>query len=617
MLLAGSVQVAAQIGNRYGAFAGPSGHELPNRDWRWKMLTRLVVRNFKRFREIDVELGERVVFIGPNNSGKTTALQALALWNYGAKQWSVRRNGKSGSEKRRSGVTIGRKELLALPHPNTNQLWRDTQTRNIQHIDGRQKNGHVRIDVSVNGITNEQAWECGLEFDYANPEFIYCRPMKIRSEDSKEHMPFPEQAPKVKVIYLPPMSGLAETEVRLELGAINVRIGEGRTAEVLRNLCWNLAVEDNGKWDKLTETIRSLFGVTIQTPRYMPERGEIVMEYREHGVILDLLSSGRGLQQTLLIVACMISNPESTVLLDEPDAHLEVLRQRQIYSLLDDMAHESGSQIIAASHSEILLNEAAEKDTVIAFVGTPHRIGRRKSQVRKALAKIGYDQFLLAEQTGWVLYVEGPTDLAILRAFAKRLGHNEAVRALEIPFVHYVRNTPKLVADHFFGLMEAIPHLKGAALFDSLKGKLPRHPSIAFLSWKKREIENYLSTRGTFENFAKIDAINRSPGDIFTEDTIEESMKAMHEAMERIEQAVMVLEKKDPWSSRYKVSDKFIGAVLSSYYENLNQTDFMRKANFHTLVEYIPDSDIDPEIREKLDAIVAVAESAEPMLDEM
>ena len=43
------------------------------------VLTRLRVRNFKRFDEVDIELGKAVVLIGPNNSGKTTALQALAL----------------------------------------------------------------------------------------------------------------------------------------------------------------------------------------------------------------------------------------------------------------------------------------------------------------------------------------------------------------------------------------------------------------------------------------------------------------------------------------------------------------------------------------------------------
>ena len=47
------------------------------------MLTRLRVRNFKMLEELDIELGDRVVLIGPNNSGKTTAMQARALWELG------------------------------------------------------------------------------------------------------------------------------------------------------------------------------------------------------------------------------------------------------------------------------------------------------------------------------------------------------------------------------------------------------------------------------------------------------------------------------------------------------------------------------------------------------
>ena len=36
----------------------------------------------------------------------------------------------------------------------------------------------------------------------------------------------------------------------------------------------------------------------------------------------------------------------------------------------------------------------------------------------------------------------------------------------------------------------------------------------------------------------------------------------------------------------------------------------MAKKNFHELTEYVPDSEIDPEIRATLDAIARVAESA-------
>ena len=61
------------------------------------MLTKLTVRNFKRFGEIEVELGNSVVFVGPNNSGKTSAMQALALWDIGIKRWNQKLAGRKSA----------------------------------------------------------------------------------------------------------------------------------------------------------------------------------------------------------------------------------------------------------------------------------------------------------------------------------------------------------------------------------------------------------------------------------------------------------------------------------------------------------------------------------------
>ena len=52
------------------------------------MITRFCIRNFKRLNTAELELGTAAVFIGPNNSGKTTALQALALWDIGWRRWA-------------------------------------------------------------------------------------------------------------------------------------------------------------------------------------------------------------------------------------------------------------------------------------------------------------------------------------------------------------------------------------------------------------------------------------------------------------------------------------------------------------------------------------------------
>ena len=382
------------------------------------MLTRLTIRNFKRFGEVEIDLGNPVVFIGPNNSGKTSAMQALALWDIGLKRWNEKRSGRSAPEKR-PGVTVNRRDLIAIPVPNARLLWRELHVRDVHRDDGQQRTSNVRIDVIVEGASGGSEWKCGLEFDFANEESFYCRPLRLDESPTPERMPIPDRVGSVQLAFLPPMSGLAATETRLDHGAVSVRIGEGRTAEVLRNLCFSIWENHADKWDRLRAQVVKLFGAELDVPRYVAERGEITMRYRERGVWLDLSSSGRGLQQTLLILAYMYANPGAVLLLDEPDAHLEILRQRQIYGLLTEAAAESHSQIIAASHSEVLLNEAAGKDMVIAFVGPPHRIDDRGSQVRKALTDIGFENYYQAEQTGWVLYLEGPTDLAILQAFAE------------------------------------------------------------------------------------------------------------------------------------------------------------------------------------------------------
>ena len=59
------------------------------------MLIKLTIRNFKRFGEVEIELGSPVAFIGPNNSGKTSAMQALALWDIGLKRWNEKRSGRA------------------------------------------------------------------------------------------------------------------------------------------------------------------------------------------------------------------------------------------------------------------------------------------------------------------------------------------------------------------------------------------------------------------------------------------------------------------------------------------------------------------------------------------
>lgn len=577
------------------------------------MITHIRIKNFKKLGNVDFELGDSVVLIGPNNSGKTAALQALALWDIGKRRWNEKRRGVSFLEKR-PGVAINRTDLISIPLPNVNLLWHDLHVRNIyRDEDNKQQTRNIRIDIIVDGVTEGKTWSCGLEFDYANEESFYCRPLRLTEDKQPPRMPIPPEAANIRVAYLPPMSGLADREFIKQLGEIGWLIGQGQTAQVLRNLCYQIYEKQAPKtdWQKLTEHIKKLFGVTLLPPRYISERSEIIMAYKEpSGTELDLSSSGRGLQQTLLLIAHLYANPGTVLLLDEPDAHLEVLRQRQTYQLLAEIAESSGSQIIAASHSEVILNEASDRDIVIAFVGKPHRIDDRGSQLLKSLKYISFEDFYLAEQTGWVLYLEGSTDLAILKTFAETLGH-DAAEILARPFVYYVGNQPTKVKEHFWGLCEAKNDLVGVALFDHLDRPLPDDLGAEGHQWQRREIENYLCMKEVLLEYARYD----QPNDLFGLAESNRRTQVMEGVIDEISKALKTLGRPDPWSPDIKATDEFLDRVFEKYFETLGLPNLLRKTDYHILAHLVTKDKIDHEIIEVLDAIVEVAARAKPRED--
>ena len=578
------------------------------------MLTKLTIKNFKRFDKAEIDLGKSVVFIGPNNSGKTTALQALALWELGLRRWTEKRQGKSTVQ----GVAINRRDMVALPVPAANLLWRDLHVRNVERQKGKPKTQNIRVDILVEGVTDDKSWSCGLEFDYANEESFYCRPLRLNDAEKPESMVIPELATKTKVALLPPMSGLIDREFIKQPGEIQVLIGQGQTAQILRNLCYQVcwpiegAIKPSEDWIALTNQLSRLFGVKLRDPKFIAERAEIIMEYEEKsGVRLDLSSSGRGLQQTLLILAHLYANPRTVLLLDEPDAHLEVLRQRQTYQLINDLAEEKGSQIIAASHSEVVLNEAANRGTVVAFVGKPHLLNDRGSQVMKALTDLGWDQYYEAEQTGWVLYVEDSTDLAILKAFARILEH-PAQAVLEMPFVHYVStNLPQKSRDHFHGLREAKNDLVGIAIFDRLERPLQSGDNLTEIMWERREIENYLCTQEVLYAWA----VHNVADDLFGIAEREKRKQAMEKAIAEVTH-LLEIDEKSPWSPDVKATDEVLDRIFRLFFKEVGLPLSFRKRDYHLLANFLLKDQLAPAISEKLDAIVAIAARAKPKGDD-
>jgi ABC-type taurine transport system ATPase subunit len=567
------------------------------------MLTRLIAKNFKQFEEVDIDLSSAVVFIGPNNSGKTTALQALALWEAGCKQWLAKRAQGAASDAAK-GVTIVRKGLVAVPVPTTNALWRNLRVREGYREQDRTKTRNILIEITVHGEGDQGAWECGFEFEYASEEFFYCRPIRLDEAKKPKRLGVPVPAIEaVNLGFLPPMTGLVMEEALLQPGRINVLLGSGRSGETLRNLCYSVHQANPEKWDEIVAYMNDLFGATLRVPTFVSQTGTIDVEYENQaGAILPLTSAGLGMLQTLLLLVHLQLKPKQVLLLDEPDAHLEILRQRQIYQVLVELANQQESQLICASHSEVVLNEAIARDTVVAFVGKPHVVsGNQSSQVLKALKDIGFEHYIQAIQTGWVLYLEGSTDLAILRAWAEKLGH-PAKAALAKPYVHYLNtNVPSIARAHFNAIKEANQAVLGLAIFDRLEKPVQGvQDGLMDVEWGRREIENYFANPKVLLAFAGSPIVSM---DLFEATDLPDRVRAMKESIHDVEQATMTLGE-DLWSQSRKASDQVLPQIFKRY---LSKTSDVRvphsKGEFYKLIAYQDPNDIDKEVLDVLDRI--------------
>jgi hypothetical protein len=580
------------------------------------MITSVTIRRFKRFEDVTIPLGETIVLAGPNNSGKTTAIQALGVWQLALARWLDKRGENTKSKaKQRTGVPITRPDMIAVPVRQVRLLWRNCDVLTST-------NQPRLIEILVAGSTKGKDWQFGMELQYQGPEMFYCRPMRV-SPDTEERMVVPDEIRDLTVFHLPPLAGLQLREERVDERVLQTRISEGRAGDVIRNLLYLVAWRSIDDWERLAGHVRDLFQVEVIAPVYMPT-GEIVCEYysglpgrggRNPNPRLDVASGGSGFHQVLLLLAFLYAMPGSVLLFDEPDAHLEVIRQRDVYKLLQKVAAERQAQLIVASHSEVILDETIHEN-IIAFVGEPHRLlsSQQKSQLRKSLSEIPSADYLLAEQRGAFLYVEDYTDVDILHAWATVLAH-PAGAFLDSPLVVYIGNVPRKAREHFHGLQSAYPNLQGVMLIDQTDIPLVEAGGLREVMWNRREIENYLLVPEAILRFCQqeLQRLYHHPEEdqgqlTIWEAVISDQLSAARELLHRFvlpDVSDRPLED-GPFAVGTKVSDVVLEPFFRAFYSQIGEYNTMPKTKFYRLAAGMLPEEIHTEVRSKLDAIATL-----------
>jgi predicted ATPase len=472
------------------------------------MISKITTQFFKRFDSQTFPLEPITLLAGPNNSGKSTLLQAAMVWNLAMQKWWEKKGPASGSKARdRPGAPITRQEFTALPLPSMDQLWTDTHT-SLRKNEGKQGAPRPLI-ITLHGNDTQGDWSFGFELRYSGPEQIHVKPVAA-------DLPHLERAREtVSVIYVPPFSGIGVNETRHDRPYQDMLVGQGKGGDILRNLLLEVAEAAGGDWRRMEHIVEQVFGYRLLKPRYVgvPFITCLYLKgipkgkgYGGHAP-LDISTTGSGFHQVLLILAFMFARPSSLILLDEPDAHLHVLLQKQLYDILREICHERRGQLVIATHSEVLIDNTSP-NRIVSFYREPHPLTSKtdRDQVREALKRVTSLDLLLAENAKGVLYIEGSTDFDLLKAWAEVLSHPMQAWFSNLPFWHNNQGrNPQEARSHFFSLKAIRPDLQAALLLDGDNRNLPDREissdALTILRWDRYEAESYLLHPDSLERF--------------------------------------------------------------------------------------------------------------------
>ena len=452
------------------------------------LIKNVSIENFKRFERLDVELRSFDCIIGPNNSGKTTLLQALALFDFCIHNCLSSKNGVISLRRR----SIALEEFYVLPVSSPVDLWTDRRTQ------AQRKHKFIKIIV-----TFDQGPQVAAAVDLSYNRLS----VSIECEDQSQE--WLQQLRQVRISYLPVFSTFLPQEERRTPVVIEDELARGRVNSVIRNLLLNLKHEE--RQGELVKILRRIFPdltrMVIEFDEINDRYISVTYKERERPKEFDVFSAGSGFQQFVYLFGFILLRQPTVILLDEPDVHLHGSLQR---ALLDELRQlvASGKQVLFATHSRDLITQMQPENILTLEEGDANRLAVA-FDVYDALGRLGsvdLTQLPVIQAYRRVLVVEDQTDWIILGAFcAKILGPaiwQQVERRLAICYAKgnpWKQDMPRLRAQ----LQQTIT-LEGRTLEMFIIADRDYHPDLEYLRqslpssnlhwhvWERTEIENYM-----------------------------------------------------------------------------------------------------------------------------
>ncbi|MCE2557716.1 MAG: AAA family ATPase [Acidobacteria bacterium] len=371
------------------------------------MLRQFTIKGFKRFRDAtSVDLEDITLLVGVNNSGKSTILQALTLFQYCIEiTRKYNGNGRRADDLVLASRTTGFEEFGVVPAAHPGDLWPD---------------GLITRKSKPRPISLKAAFTNGSEIEFQ----IRISYNRFSIQPSAKG-PWQEAVHRREIRLIPIFAGFLPQEEYLTPPARQDRLRLQRHGETIRNQLWHLQQDEPQRWRKLQELLAELFPEsTVDVDFNLDIDRFLKATYKDQALRRrrDVITSGSGFHQALQILASVLTPGAAMFLLDEPDAHLHARLQGQLMAILERLAREEGEQFVLATHSPQLLNAAPSGSIRVCMAGqaVPFTVQPDQLLLLSDLGAMDQMELVPLLVNRVVVFVENKSDRKLLEAFARK-----------------------------------------------------------------------------------------------------------------------------------------------------------------------------------------------------
>ena len=504
------------------------------------MIKKVELTRFKKYKHQEFSLKPKdiTLLVGGNNAGKSTLIHALSVWEF-CKMILLHEKGREtfNQDNWRTGEGYGMsaEEFLPIAVPSLNHLWTNLKTQlspNEKAAWPDKYPGYI-MRIKCTWDYKEQVdrmLEIGLSL-VNDRLFIRITNSNLCNED---HL--------LSVVYLPTFAGVLPKENKVTIAERRAFLGRGMAGSIIRNMIYDLYLEDKKLRDKLLagkkrlsntdkqhlnenspllklqNNLKTTFSSQLEIEPFSEDfhtmlrvfERKIVQENRKLVLLpkskyapRDIITQGSGYLQWLSIFCILYSKDIDVMLLDEPDAHLHASLQSELLSKLGEaIKDEPEKQILVSTHSVEMIKQAPLE--IIFSMDNRKYLSEEESRVA-VLAGVGSEycpKIDLLKKYKRLIFVENESDKKILSILG-----NICDMTLPDEIVYWTNTDSHATRRRIFDNIKTfIPDLKCISLRDrdmdepNVIGQglnytsinLPPDSPILLLEWRRKNIESYL-----------------------------------------------------------------------------------------------------------------------------